>query len=207
MDDLLARLSRVDSCAVSDALDKLGLDRRGDRPATPVDRPADCGTRGDRQARAGRRPSRGRAASGHGRHRGGAAGRRDRRRAANRHRRGGLGRQSRRSAPSCAASPASSSKARPGTWTNAAMHDFPCSPGPTPRAPPADASSKPARTCRSPSATSLVSPGDYVVADGSAVVFVARDRDRAGARGGGRHRARANGPWPIRCGKARQSAR
>ena len=54
------------------------------------------------------------------------------------------------------------------------LHDFPCSPALTPRAPRADASSKPATNVPITVGDITVSPGDYVVADGSAVVFVAR---------------------------------
>ena len=119
-------------------------------------------------------------------------GRRHRRRTAHGHRRRRLGRQPCRSAPGCAASPASSSKAPRGTSTNAACTTSRCSPD-TPRAPPADASSKRRPTYRSRSATSPVSPGDYVVADGSAVVFVGAGRDRTGARCRGSDRGARRG--------------
>ena len=144
MDDLLVRLALVDACAVSDALDKLGLtgavtgmqrlstDRRipGRVVTVKLDR--------------ARRPPAGAAASGHGRHRS-SAGRETSSSSSSEPasmRRAGAATS--RSAPSCGCG--RRHRRRPGARYRRVSHATTsrCSPARTPRAPRADASSRPA---------------------------------------------------------------
>ena len=179
MDDTLARLGRLDSCAVSDALDKLELagavtgiqrlttDRRISGRVVTVKLEKDDG-----------RP----AAS---RHLGttaieaAQAGRRDRRSSSAAASMPPAGAATCRSARSCAASRAWSSTARRATPMRRATTASPSSPAASPRAPRAGGSSKTGTNVPITVGDVQVSPGDYVVADGSAVVFVkAADIDR-----------------------------
>ena len=121
MDDTVARLARLDACAVSDALDKLGSSPgAGHRASIAHDRPPHLRPCHHREARTRRWPAGGIASPGTTAIEAAQPGDVIVARAAHRHRRGRAGAATCHSAASCAVSPASSSTVPHATWTRRA---------------------------------------------------------------------------------------